>query len=279
MWEWAIVGVLLVIAFLVTGAFAAYRRSASRAQTAFAAVAARARPPAGSFDPAAIAGLPEVAQRYFTHAILPGTPLRTTVELEMEGTFLIGDKARFTTYEMTARQVLAPPAAFVWVPAMRSGLIHISGSDALVDGRAWTRFWINGLVPVVNLHASPDLNRSAAARSAMEAIWAPASLLPGNGVHWEANGPDRARLGFEIGIEPIDLTLDANGRVLSLATLRWSDANRDKNFRLQPFGGTLQAEATFEGFTIPSAIQMGNHYGTEDYLPFFQARITSARFR
>jgi hypothetical protein len=60
--------------------------------------------------------------------------------------------------------------------------------------------------------------------------------------------------------------------------MRWSDANPEKKFRLQPFGGTIEAEAGFGGFTIPSDIKVGNHYGTDTYFPFFQARITSAEY-
>lgn len=94
-----------------------------------------------------VEGLPEALQRYFTHAIAPGTPLKTTVELEMRGTFLLGDRAKFQTYEMEARQILASPDQFVWIPSLRSGPVHITGSDALVGGEAWTRFWINSLMP------------------------------------------------------------------------------------------------------------------------------------
>ncbi len=179
---------------------------------------------------------------------------------------------------MTARQILAPPSEFVWLPSMRSGIMHISGSDALVQGAGWTRFWINGLLPVVNQQASPNLNRSAFTRSAMEAIWAPASLLPVNGVTWEQTGPNKARLNFTTGIEPVDMTLDPDGRVLEVMTMRWSDANPDKAFRLQPFGGSMEAETSFQGFTIPSLVKVGNHFGTDDYLPFFQAQITKAEY-
>jgi hypothetical protein len=57
----------------------------------------------------------------------------------------------------------------------------------------------------------------------------------------------------------------------------WSNANSDMAFRLQPFGGTISAERTFGGYTILAKIKVGNHYGTGDYLPFFQAEISSAR--
>lgn len=278
MWKLA----LLVVGFVAAGvgvtALWLHRQASNEAESAMAGIAGRAKPPLGTFDPSLVAGLPEIAQRYFIHAIAPGTPLYTTVRLEMQGTFLLGDKANFQTYAMTARQILAPPSEFVWIPSMQSGVMSISGSDGLVQGAGWTRFWINGLLPVVNLQATPDLNRSALTRAAMEAMWVPASLLPANDVTWEQTGPNTARLSFTTGIEPVDMTLGPDGRVLEVKTMRWSDANPEKSFRLQPFGGTMEAEATFHGFTIPSIVKVGNQFGTGDYLPFFQTQVTAADY-
>ncbi len=278
MWKWMLLGLVVAIGGAVVAAYGLYPSAASQAETALADVEGRARPAVGSFNEAMVAELPEIAQRYFRHAIAPGTPLSTTVRLRMHGTFLLGDKEQFQTYEMQARQVLAPPSEFVWIPEMKSGVMQISGSDALVNGAAWTRFWINGLVPVVNQQATRDVNRSALTRSAMEAVWVPASLLPGNGVTWDQTGPDTARLSFPTGIEPVDLILNAEGGVLEVTTMRWSDVNPEKTFRLQRFGGTVEAEVMFGGFTIPSKLKVGNHYGTDGYLPFFQAQISSAEY-
>lgn len=278
MWWKLLLIALVVIACAATLASWSYQQAGREAEIAWDDVAARARPSLGTFEPAMVSDLPEIARRYFNHAIAVGTPLHTTVRIEMEGTFLLGDRASFQSYAMTAHQVLAPPSEFVWVPVMRSGVMSISGSDALVQGVGWTRFWINGLVPVVNLQVSPDLNRSAQARAALESVWAPASLLPAHGVAWEQTGPNTARLTFATGVEPVDLTLAADGRVLEVVTMRWSDVNADKTFRLQPFAGTMEAEQTFGGYTIPSELKVGNLYGSSDYLPFFQARITAADF-
>lgn len=240
---------LIVAAIVVAGAAAlapwSYQQARREAELAADGVAARAKPSLGAFEPSMVEGLPEIARRYFGHA-------------------------------MTARQILSPAHEFVWTPIMHSGAMSISGSDTLVQGGGWTRFWINGLIPVVNLQVSPDLSRSARARAAMEAVWAPASVLAANGVTWAQTGPDTARLTFGTGTEPVDLTLAADGRVLEVVTMRWSDVNADKTFRLQPFGGTVEAEQTFGGFTIPSELEVGNHYGSPDYLPFFQARVTAA---
>lgn len=278
MWSWLWLGVAMVV--LTTAATALYSTysESRRAEAAFATVEARSVRTNGTFDPSDIASLPEVAQRYFRHAIADGAPLDTTVRLEMEGIFLLGDGSDVRGFEMTARQILAPPIEFVWIPRMRSGVMDISGSDALVAGEAWTRFRMNGLLPLVSAGGSPDLRRSALSRAAMEGIWAPASLLPSNGVAWRQTGNNTASLAFPTGIEPVELTLDEVGRVTKISTMRWSDANPEKVFRLQPFGGTTGSERRFGAFTIPAEIKVGNYHGTDDYLPFFQVRITSAEY-
>jgi hypothetical protein len=250
------------------------------AEEAWEQVASGAREPEAVFAPAMVAGLPEIAQRYFTHAIAPGTPLRTTVRLKMRGSFLLGDADSFQTYSMEARQILHPPFEFVWIPEMRSGVMRISGADALVQGAAWTRFWLLGLVPLANARTSPDLVRSATFRSTMEGVWAPASLLPQNGVRWEQVSASRARVRIQ-RVDPeivLDLVIGTHGELLEIVGQRWSNANPQQTFRLQSFGGSIQKERRFGGFTIPSRLKVGNHYGTDDYLPFFQAEIVSADY-
>ena len=97
---------------------------------------------------------------------------------------------------------------------------------------------------------------------------------------WEQTGPNEARLRFtrvtpEVSVR---LLLTQDGSVRELVGDRWSNANRDKVFRLQPFGGTMHAHGSFGGYRIPTDVRVGNHYGTPEYLPFFQARVRTANF-
>jgi hypothetical protein len=196
----------------------------------------------------------------------------------MQGTFLLGDKAKSQPYSMSANQILTPPDRFVWIPTMTSGVIEITGSDGLVADEAWTQFWLNGLIPVVNEKGYADLTRSALSRSAMEAVWAPASLLPQYGAVWEQIGPDEARVTFPRGVEPVELLLGPDGTVRQVSTMRWSNANAERTFKLQPFGGTMEAEGTFDGYTVPVRMKVGNHFGAEEYLPFFQVDSIEAEY-
>lgn len=271
---------LLLAAFAWFSANSAYRQRMAEADAVWAEISSRAKPTTEGYRPDLVADLPEIAQRYFNHAMSVGTPLASTVELKMEGSFVLGDADKPQTFDMTARQILAPPLEFVWIVEMISGAMVVSGTDALHDTRGWMRFWAYWAIPLVQTASSEGFDRSAAARPALEAIWLPASLLPSNGARWEQLASDKARVTFSNGERPIEmsLTIAPDGRVVDVSTMRWSDANPEKVFRLQPFGGTVEEEATFGGVTIPSLVHVGNHYGTDDYFAFFNARIVEAKF-
>jgi len=242
------------------------------------ALDARRDPAPALYDPAMIAGLPDIAHRYFARAIQPGTPLSPVVALEMNGTFLLNG----TELPMRARQILAPPdGGFVWQAEIGSGLMRMVGSDGLLegpDGQSWTRFWLQGLVPLVRAGGSADHRRSARTRLMMEAVWAPAALLPQAGATWRQVAPDIAEVSLAAlgDIAPMRLTIDADGFITEMTAPRWSDANADRIYRLQPFGGQVLDHARFGGFTVPARVEMGNLWGTPDYAPFFRATITAA---
>lgn len=237
-------------------------------------------PPA--YDPAMVADLPEVAQRYFARAIEPGTPLHRVVLLEMEGSFIMNGNEM----PMSARQILAPPAlGFVWQAEMGQGLMRFAGSDGYhapeggpVD--SWTKFWLRGLIPLARIGGTEDHARAAATRALLESVWVPASLLPQFGAEWTQTGPDSAEIRFADmpGIEPMQITLDADGNLTEVHALRWSDANLERQYRLQPFGGRMLETGRHAGYMIPTRVELGNHYGTADYTPFFRATITQAEF-
>jgi hypothetical protein len=228
------------------------------------------------FDPEMVADLPEPARRYFTYAIDPGTPLLPVAVIEMTGEFSLGTRDDPRYQPMEARQILAAPEGFVWAMRTRGGM-PVSGSDS---GR-WTRFRIFGLIPVARLGGDPDHTRSAYGRYVGEAvIWAPAALLPGPGITWEAVNADTARVTVEHGTlsQAVDVTVDSDGRPVKAVFQRWSNANADNVHRLQPFGATMSDFREVDGYRLPFRVEAGNHYGTEDYFAFFRADVTAIRF-
>jgi hypothetical protein len=255
-----------------------WRISDHRADRAARQRLAAAQPAAPAcFDPAMVADLPEPARRCFLYTIQPGTPLHTVADITMAGRFGMGTRANPNYLDMTARQTLAMPAGFVWKMRAKRGLVRLSGSDS----ERWTRFWLMGLLPVARMRGDADHRRSAFGRYVAEAVfWTPAAVLPGPGVQWTLVDANCARLTVRHdGLEQsVDLTVAPDGQPVEVRFERWSNANPAKVHRRQPFGGTLSAFRAFHGFRLPTHVEAGNFFGTDQYFPFFVADVTNIDF-
>lgn len=230
-----------------------------------------------TFDPAMVASLPDPARRYFEYTILPGTPLYTVADIRMTGQFSLGTKDAPNYTAMTARQILSAPDGFVWKMSAGAGLMSVSGSDSA----GWTRFWIAGLAPVVRAGGTLDHKRAAFGRYISEAVfWTPAALLPGSDVSWQAVSEDTAMVTIDHDgmTQDVYVTVASDGQPTEVSFPRWSDANTENVFRLQPFGGYLSKFREFAGFRLPTHIEAGNFFGTSNYFPFLIADVTHLRF-
>lgn len=138
------------------------------------------------------------------------------------------------------------------------------------------------MLPVARAGGDDNHLRASFGRAVAEAaFWAPAALLPQHGVRWEETGePSLARAIITHGTleQAIEIAVAENGQPRWVQFQRWSNANPEKEWRLQPFGGYLNDFQNFEGFTLPTRVDGGNHFGTEAYFPFFRARVGEVRF-
>ena len=268
---------LLVILGLFTLSLIAFRLWDERAdQMEWTRLAALQPTNPPLYDPALVANLPEPAQRFFNFAIKPGTPLWTVAEIDMGGEFSLGTRDKPNYQPMVARQILAAPTGFVWKLRM-PGFVSVSGSDT---GR-WTRFRILGLIPVARRGGEGNHARAAYGRYVAEAVfWTPAALLPGPGVVWEALDQNTARVTVAHNqlSQAVDIQVDPTGRPIAVYFMRWSDANPEKTYRLQPFGGHLSDFREVQGFRIPFNVEAGNMFGTDEYFSFYKAKVTTVHF-
>lgn len=228
------------------------------------------------YHPSLVKDLPEPAQRFFNFSIKTGTPLLTIAEIEMTGMFSLGTKAQPNYQHMHARQILAAPNGFLWQLHLPS-MLPISGSDS----SSWTRFRILGIIPVARQGGDENHKRSAFGRYIAEAVfWTPAALLPSENVNWQQIEQNTSRVTVHhAGLtQAVDIEVDQTGKPLKIKFMRWSNANAEKVFRLQPFGGYLSDFRQVQGFTIPFYVEAGNMFGTDEYFPFFKAKIEKIVF-
>ncbi|MCU0551367.1 MAG: hypothetical protein MUC48_18620 [Leptolyngbya sp. Prado105] len=224
-----------------------------------------------------IADQPEPVQRYFLHAIAPGTLLANAVHLTMQGTIRLAPNQDWMPLQ--AEELLSTQG-FIWKATAGQGAMQMQGADYYTNGNGRMRFSLWGLIPVVNAD-NPDVMRSAIGRWAGECFWLPSALLPQRGVSWCAIDTNTIQASFKADNEPMTLTfvIDNQGRLLRSSLLRWGDQTEDKQFTEIPFGGEYPAERTFGGYTIPSQMGAGWWFGTDRYFEFFRVTIEQAVFQ
>jgi len=221
-------------------------------------------------------GLPEPARRLLLRAIAPGTPLARSAELAMAGTIVL-DPSR-GPIPMTAVQILAPPEGFIWSARTSGGLLRIRGYDRFSSAEGEMRWKLFGLIPVMRASGA-DVTRSAAVRLVMEGLMVPAFLVPREavspGVAWESVDDRHARFRVALAGEEIVTTVevDPEGRPLRAWAQRWNEG------RYERFGVELSGDIHADGYRIPSRVQAGWRLGDPDELRFFDAEITSLRYR
>ena len=236
---------------------------------------ARRRPDLAWFDPAQTTALPEPARRWLTHAIAPGTPLAHAVILEMEGQIRIGRWRPFR-----AIQLHAPPDGCIWAARAALGPLHISGFDRYAANTGEMRWRLPGRIPVISA-TGPDLDRSAAGRVALDAVFVPTAFLT-PAVTWrDGPGPVTVTAEWTIGshvVQP-ELRIAPDGAIASVTAPRWGEPGKNPGAST-PCGGTLDHEAGFGAIKIPTQIRAGYFFGTSrwDEGEFFRARITKATF-
>ncbi|MBV8222650.1 MAG: hypothetical protein JO293_04770 [Candidatus Eremiobacteraeota bacterium] len=228
------------------------------------------------FDPAALGSLPDPARKYLRHSIAPGTPLASAVRLRMHGEIKVGKWLPFT-----ADEVICSGVGYIWNATTRAWVLPVSAKDRLVNGVGSTSIKLFGIIPYLS-ESGPDISRSAAGRYATELCWLPSALCD-PAIAWSAPDDRHAVAHLAIGEERMELTIeiDRDGRPGGVALERWVDQTGD-GFEYVPFGGFVEEERTFSGFTIASRLRAGYFVGSDRFAAegeFFRCAVDDAQYR
>ncbi|MCB9476223.1 MAG: hypothetical protein H6685_05075 [Deltaproteobacteria bacterium] len=232
------------------------------------------------FDPFMVDGLPEAARRYLLWAIEPGTPLATRAHLPSSGEFC--PKPGGEWWPMTCEGIYAGPRGLAWRASIGKGAMRIEGMDVYAGGEGSMTIWMNDVIPMAHADGD-DISRSAAGRAAGECFLVPSTLLPGEGVRWEAMDEETARVHITVdGREhAVTLAIAPDGRPTSLVMPRWSDKTPDGRWGEMSFGADFSGETRVGGYRIPAEVVAGWGYGTDAWPAgaFIKQRFDGGEYR
>ncbi len=220
--------------------------------------------------------LPAAAKRYLEHAIAPGTKLASAVRLKMHGEIKLKKWIPFT-----AEQVICWEHGLIWSATAWMNGLPIVGSDCLMDGVGAMQWKLLGLFPVMTASGS-DITRSAFGRLQAESTWLP-SVFCGDEVSWKTMDSSHLHASFVVQDESaeLDLTINRTGQLKTIQLSRWGNPEGDESHYVD-FGGIVEEESTFYGYTIPTRLRAGWYFGTERFESegeFFRTTIDDAIYR
>ncbi len=228
------------------------------------------------FPPDPLLSLPATARHYLEHAIAPGTRVASAVRLRMHGEIKLKG-----WFPFTAEQVISWDQGMIWNATVRMHGIPIRGFDRLLNHAGEMQWKILGLIPLMRA-AGADITRSAAGRVLAEAVWLPSVFCREDAV-WKEGDSSHASVCIAVEGERPELTLAVNeiGRLQSVALKRWGKPE-GAEYHYASFGGIVEQEATFEGYTIPTQLRVGWGFGTPQFDTegeFFRCFVDHAEFR
>jgi hypothetical protein len=168
---------------------------------------------------ALIGELPEPVRRYLRHALPASVPATSGVRLRMTGKIKLGLWLPFTAEQDCDGR------SFEW--RARIGLAPLEVVDRYVNGTGSVTGRLLGRYELFH-QADAHVRCSAAGRTALEAIMAPASLLPGRGVSWRAEDDEHIVASSYLELEPteVHMQIDSRGALRAFSAQRWGDTGK-----------------------------------------------------
>jgi hypothetical protein len=211
------------------------------------------------------------------HAIKPDTLLATKLHWRWSGE--IKPSKQLPWMDVASEQVSLRDRGFAWKARMGKGPVFLTAADHYRDGEGRMKVALFGILPVVN-ETGPDLAKGALGRLLAEGGFMPSSLLPGP--HVSIEGVDDSTFKATINLHgeatSVAITVDRDGKVTESVMQRWGNVTDDGSYRFIPYGGVVEEEQTFGGYTIPTRTRGGWWYGTDQYMEVLHLKVDSVRF-
>lgn len=267
---WLVIGLVMVVCTLQ---FAGARWQSGTQQIRARLVAAQRPITPVRFQAAELQGLPAPVQAYFRQVLTPDQLLISGVHVRQQGQMLLSEGST-DWRDFTANQwVYNQRPGFDWdarvavVPGVR---VHVH--DSYVAGVGILKASVMGLYTVAH-EEGPALAESELLRFLAEAAWYPTSLLPSQGVVWQAVDAQHARATLTEGGVKASLVFGFDRQGL-IETVRADARLRQTGTRpvATPWLGRFSAYQRRAGMLVPMAGEVGWEMGGR-YQPYWRGSI------
>ena len=211
--------------------------------------------PSSHYSEEDLEDLPPPVRRYFQAVLRAGQPIIRGTRIEQVGNFLLNpEKDTWGPFE-AVQYLSGSPPGFIWDARIRMAPgLSVRVRDGFVGGSGTMSARVMGLLNVVSVEDTPGINAGALHRYLAEAVWCPTSLLPSQGVVWEAMDESTARATLsEMGTTvSVEFRFGEDGFVQSIFT---PERARDVDGESvpTPWQGRFWDYAEWDGMRIPLA--------------------------
>ncbi|AFY74409.1 hypothetical protein Syn7502_02424 [Synechococcus sp. PCC 7502] len=233
-----------------------------------------------TYDSQEILDLPEPVQRYFKNVLQDGQAIVTEVEFSQHGQFHMNETEdkwhKFTATQLVATQRLG----FDWDAKIEMiPFVNVFVHDTYLLGEGNLQASIVGLFTVAKMHNTTELNQGELLRFLAETVWYPTSLLPSQGVIWEAIDQHSSRATLTDGetTASVVFQFDAEGLITSMrADARCYRVVSGKSV-FMPWVGNFREYAVHNGMRIPLAGEVGWEH-PEGVQLYFKGKISKISY-
>ena len=274
-----VVIVVLALAVIALTRYGAARWQA-RTETLQARLAAARAPLAPkTFDPRELDALPPPVQRYFRTVLKDGQPLVAAVRVEHVGEFNMSESGEQWKPFTSTQRVITRRPGFIWdarMPMFPGLAVHVH--DAYVDGEGILHAELLGLLPVMDMHGTPEVARGELMRFFAEAAWYPTALLPSQGVDWQAIDGRSAQATLRDGDVELTMTFQFDQAGL-ICSARAEDRGRAVGGTVvpTPWEGRWENYERRDGMLIPAAGEVA-WLLPEGRKPYWRGRIAAIEY-
>jgi hypothetical protein len=229
-----------------------------------------------TYDSKEIAGLPEPVQRFFKTVLKEGQAIVAKVEFLQKGQFNMNEKLDKWNKFTATQLVVTHRLGFDWDARIQiAPLLNAFVHDTYLLGSGNLHASLMGLFTLANMHDAPELNQGELLRFFAEAAWYPTSLLPSQGVSWEAINDNSALATLTDGETTASVVFQFNAEGV-IASMRAEERYRDKA-NAMPWSGRFGEYSLQGGMLIPLYGEIGWEY-PEGLRLYFKGKITKISY-